>query len=137
MRAVGVFIAIAGILIFVTRAPGVFIPRAYRKFILDRLDNSPRQIRWLGRFLLLYAVSFIAVTYFNYSYLNALAAFIAICIQLALLIGGTFLQFPAATRDMVVSFLPEEADMTRLLLFLASAFGGFIAAYGIMLILET
>jgi len=136
MRAVGAFIAVAGILMFVTRAPGVFIPRAYRKFVLDLLDNHPRQIQWLGRFLLLYAASFIVVTYFNFSYLTALPAFIAICIQLAFLTGGTFLQFPAAARDMAVSFLPEETDMTRLILFLASAFGGFVGAYGIMLILE-
>ena len=133
MRAVGAFIAIIGILIFVSRAPGIIVPGAYRRLVLYMFDNYSEELKWFGRVLFLFVTIFIVVTWIKYPQLNWLAVTVAVCLQVALLTGSLFLQRPAAAREIAESFLPEDAGITRLMFFLATALGFFIAAYGLSL----
>jgi len=99
-------------------------------------EKYPKAVQWVGRVLLLYAALFSVVTYVNFPQLTELPVVVAVWFQLVLFIGGTFLQFPAAAGEVAASFIPEDADITRLILFLASALGAFIGAYGVLLMLE-
>ena len=131
---VGAFIIFAGFLIFVTRAPGVVAPSAYRDFVLGLLDRKPYIFQWIGRGMFIYVGTFVYVTCTTASRLDHLRIIVAIVLQIAFITAGLFLQFPQVLKEMFESVYPEDPLMARLVLFLACALGFFIAAYGLAIL---